>query len=187
VRHWTDRLPANACSEGRAWARTQPSMRVAWATCLRGDWMLWLAGSLAGGPWSDSRRPLVLAACGCARLALPYVRAGEYRPRLAIETAEAWARGDAGATPQMVRDAYAAAVAAVADADAVAAAHAAYAAADAAAAAHAADAAYAYADADAAAHAAAAAQGARVLAECADIVRQHYPRAPRRARKGETR
>ena len=170
MRHWTDRLPANACSEGRAWARTQPSMRVAWATCLRGDWMLWLAGSLAGGPWSDSRRPLVLAACGCARLALPYVRAGEYRPRLAIETAEAWARGDAGATPQMVRDAYAAAVAAVADADA-----------------HAADAAYAYADADAAAHAAAAAQGARVLAECADIVRQHYPRAPRRARKGETR
>lgn len=42
-----------------------------------------------------SRQALVLLAAACARTALRYVPAGEERPRLAIETAEAWARGEA--------------------------------------------------------------------------------------------
>ena len=41
------------------------------------------------------RRLVVLAACDCAETALRYVPAGEDRPRRAIETARAWARGQA--------------------------------------------------------------------------------------------
>ena len=41
------------------------------------------------------RRRLVLAACACARTVLHLVPAGEDRPRVAIETAERWARGEA--------------------------------------------------------------------------------------------
>jgi hypothetical protein len=42
-----------------------------------------------------AHRALVLATGACARTALEYVPAGEDRPRLAIETAERWARGEA--------------------------------------------------------------------------------------------
>jgi hypothetical protein len=82
---------------------------------------------------------------------------GETRPLKAIETAEAWVRGDA--TPEQVR------------ASASWAAEAAWAAAWASAAAEAAW---------AAAWAAAAAEAARdeTLKTCADIVRQFYPQAP---------
>jgi hypothetical protein len=41
------------------------------------------------------RQELVLAACDCAETALRYVPEGEHRPRLAIETARRWARGEA--------------------------------------------------------------------------------------------
>ena len=76
--------------------------------------MLWLLGRLSGKPESESRKKLVLAACQCARLALPYVKKGEARPLKAIETAEAWARGEAGITLGDVRKAAAAAYAAYA-------------------------------------------------------------------------
>ena len=146
-----------ACPEAIAWADGYGSAEAAWAACERGDWMLWIAGRLAGEPGSDSRRPLVLAACECARLALSIYegrRPGDARPRTAIETAERWARGGDGApTVDEVRTAayaayaYAAYAAAAADA----------AAADAAA--------YAYAD-------AADADGRKVaLAQMADLVR----------------
>src|ERR1017187_81406 len=73
-----------ACSEARH-AADGKSMREVWDSCDRGDWLLWLAGNIA-----IDRKLLVLAACDCARTALQYVPAGEYRPRIAIETAEAW-------------------------------------------------------------------------------------------------
>ena len=110
------------------------------------------------------RRLLVLAACAVARLALPYVARREHRPRIAIETAERWTQGRA--TLEEVRKAAAAAT----DAAAYAANAAAYAANAAAAAANAA------AAADAAAR-------VKTLSACADIVRKHYPRAPRLASK----
>jgi hypothetical protein len=115
-----------------------------------------------------------MAACACARLALPHAKDGA--ARAAIEMAEAWCRGEA--TVEQVRAAYAAADAAAAYAYAAtdAAGAAAYAAAYAAAAA-----AYAAADAaDAAAAAAADAAAARAatLRQCADIVRKHRPVAP---------
>src|SRR3990167_4751259 len=148
--HWSDRLVAlGACLEAVAWARTQPDLPTAWQRCENGAWMLWLAGKLAGEPWSDARRPLVLAACGCARLGLPEWRRhfpDDAGPLHLLETAESWARGT-GATPERVRTAAAASYAYVARV-------AAYAAADAAARAPARAAAYAAADAAAAAAAA---------------------------------
>jgi hypothetical protein len=60
-----------------------------WAECKRPDWLLWWAGQVV------PRQELVLAACDCAEMALRYVPEGEHRPRLAIETARRWVRGEA--------------------------------------------------------------------------------------------
>ena len=135
--HWSEELPKEACTEALLWAREQSTMEAAWAACDRGDWMLWLAGKWCGD--ETQRKRLVLAACECARLALPYVKDGETHSLKAIETAEQWARGADGVSLADVRRAadagYAAADAAAADAyaaDAAAAYAAAYAAADAA-------------------------------------------------------
>jgi len=51
-----------------------------------------------------SRQQLVLIACDIARLCLHLLPKGEDRPRVAIETAEAWARGEA--TRERVIQAY---------------------------------------------------------------------------------
>ena len=93
----------NACSEAVEFAVAYPSLQKAWNACDRGDWMLWYAGKKAGAPESEKRKKLVLAACDCARLALKFVKKGEEGPRKAIETAEAWTRGEA--TIQEVRSA----------------------------------------------------------------------------------
>jgi hypothetical protein len=175
--HWSESLVAmGACAEAVVWARTQPDLPTAWAACERGDWLLWLAGRTCGERGSAAHRRLVLAACACARLALPIWEAqypDDTRPRVAIETAEAWARSDEGVTPGDVRDAAFAAVDAAAAAAYAAAAYAAsVAAADAAAAA-----AYAASVADAAAADAdaAAADCRAVLRQCADAVRAIIP------------
>jgi len=63
-----------------------------WKQCKDGALMLRLLGKAAGPPGSEGRRPLVLAACECARLALPNIRNNENRPLVAIEMAEGWAR-----------------------------------------------------------------------------------------------
>jgi hypothetical protein len=130
----------------------EASPQQLWDTCPHGDWLLWLAGRI-----NIKRETLVLAACDCARLSLVYVPAGELRPLQALETAEAWARGDA--TLDEVNAAAVAARAAAYAADAVAARATAYAA-DAAAVA-----------ARATAYAADAAAVAAVLQQCADLVR----------------
>jgi len=177
----TDELEKlSACKWAVEWVAEQPSAAAAWRNCERGDWMLWLLGRLSGELGSAKRKRLVLCCCQCARLALTHVPAGEDRPRLAIETAERWARGE-GPTLSDVRAAADAADAAYAASAADAAYVAAYA--DAACAAYAAGAA-----ASAAAHAAgdayyaayvASDARAKTLAECADIVREHYPQPPR--------
>src|SRR5208337_2959706 len=91
-RHWSEDLPSETCSPAVAWCLTQPSYEVAWETCNRPEWLLWLAGRLTTDP-----RPFVLAACACARTVLHLVAAGEERPRIAIEAAEAWCRGESAA------------------------------------------------------------------------------------------
>jgi chemosensory pili system protein ChpA (sensor histidine kinase/response regulator) len=137
-------------SDFRRWVEKTPGTPAElWAKSERGDHLLFLAA------WAGiDRRQLVGAACAVARQAFPFVRAGEDRPRIALETAEAWARREPGVTLLQVRTADAAAAAAAADAAAADAA-AATAAADAAAAAAAAAAADAADDAAAAAAAAA--------------------------------
>jgi len=144
-----------ACRDALVWLEDYDSLAVTWEKCERGDWMLWLLGKLSGEPESDSRKKLVLASCQCARLALPYVKLGDERPLKAIETTEAWARGEGKVTLADVRNA--------ADAAYAYAAAAAYANA---AAAYANDAAYD------------ATKRSDVLKQCADIVRKYYPEAP---------
>ena len=185
-----------ACAEARQWAKGK-SFADVWNTCERGDWLLWLCARMIGKDGWPTYKTIVLAACNCAELALKHVKPGENRPRIAIETARKWTKGDA--TIEEVRTAADAADAAAdaADAAAAAAAYAAYAAdadaataaaaaayaadaadaataAAAAAAAYAADAAYA---AYAAYAAAAAATAARIIArnQCAVIVRSTIP------------
>lgn len=84
-----------ACSEAREWAaRVKPkTLYDAWRKCPRGDWLLWFAARVG-----VDRKALVMAACGCARLALPFWEAHDAedrRPHVALETAEAWCRGEA--------------------------------------------------------------------------------------------
>ena len=100
---------ARACGEAIEWAKSHPDPADAWAACERGDWMLWIWGRLRGGePMSDARRPIVLAVCECARLALRYVPDDEGRPREAIELAERWARGGDVSCQELRKAAYAA-------------------------------------------------------------------------------
>lgn len=84
-----------ACDDTRRW----------WDAYERGDRLLWYAAEV-GADYTF----IVRAACACARLALQYVPDGEDRPRIAIETAEAWC--DGRVTIDEVRAAHAAAYAA---------------------------------------------------------------------------
>jgi hypothetical protein len=155
------------------WASTQPSRKAAWARCERGDWMLWIAARLG-----VDRKLVVAAACACARLALPHVPAGEERPRIAIETAEAWCRGEA--TIEQVR---ASASSAAASASAYSAYSAAYSYSASASASSAADAVYSASFASSSASSADAASDfsaadasrTETLRQCADICRRMLP------------
>jgi len=165
----------DACDDALNWVdKNVLDFDAAWKTCPRGDWLLWLAAHVGA-----DRKTIVLAACDCAETALVHIPEGEDRPRLAIETARRWCRGEttiddvlAASDAAYAAAAYAAARAAGVAPDAYAAyAYAAYAADAAAACAYAA---YAAAYAGAAAAAAAdVAVGGRVesLARSADIAR----------------
>ena len=96
-----------ACAEARLWLNTQTDPHVAWEMCERPDWMIWFARRR-----SVERKVLVRIACDCARTALRFVPEGEDRPRLAIEAAERWTRGEATIDEVRVAAAYAAAYAA---------------------------------------------------------------------------
>ncbi len=66
-----------------------------WTTSDRGDWLLWFCSHMIGQPGWPSQQQVVLASCQCARLSLKFIKPTERRPLKAIETAEAWARGEA--------------------------------------------------------------------------------------------
>jgi hypothetical protein len=140
----------SACSDAISWAGDK-TLAEAWATCERGDWMLWL---YVRSKEKDFRK-LTLTKGHCANLAREWMK--DERSRNAVDVSIAY--GNNEATDEQLRAA-AAAAADAADAAYAADAAAAYAAyaADAAAA-YAADAAYAaaYAAAAYAAYAAAAA------------------------------
>lgn len=162
-----------ACDDATEWLGDR-DLATAWRECPRGDWMLWLAASM------PDRKPVVRAACACARLALPYVQAGEMRPLKAIDMAECWVGDDGVATPDQLNlaadAAFDAAYASAYTRSAAFAADAAFRAAaltffDAHALAH--TAAYTATDTANAALYAANAKRTETLAQCADIVRQH--------------
>ena len=174
----------DACHKAVAFVAEQPTPQEAWDNCERGDWMLWYIGKLAGSPSTESRKKLVLCACECARLALKHVPVGEEHPRIALETAEAWARGNASLkeVQAAAKAAWAAAGAAgaawaAAEAAALAAAKAAWAAETAAETVSfvAETAAWAAAKAAKAAETSAWVARFTTLNACADIVRKHYP------------
>ncbi len=169
--HWADALVRlRACADAVAWARQYPDLRAAWAACERGDWMLWLAGRVAGAPGDSSRIPLVRAACDCAELAISGWEArypDDRRPREALVTARRWC--DGAATLKEVRDAAADAAGAAYVTPSAGAYVAASAATNAAVSAFAVFAADAYA---------ASAAYRAPLSRCADIVRHHYPEPP---------
>ncbi|KKL52844.1 hypothetical protein LCGC14_2281380 [marine sediment metagenome] len=170
MRKWTTPIKRlGACEDAVEWASQYKTPEKAWINCKRGDWMLWLLGKLAGEPGSDSRKPLVLAACECARLSLPYVKKGDKRPLKAMEVAEQWAKGEGNITLEDVRAAafYAASYAAsAASSAAYSAASSAYSADSAASSAY------------SAAYSAYSPVRQRTLKQCADIVRKHYPVPP---------
>lgn len=84
-----------ACEEAMVWLKdTKPAtLREAWNTCQRADWMLWLLIKLHPGV----EGPIRHAICDCAETALRFVPAGEDRPQRAIEIARAYADGRATA------------------------------------------------------------------------------------------
>jgi hypothetical protein len=168
-----------ACQEAVTWADQFSDMQAVWDNCERGDWLLWLLGRLSGEPESDKRKQVVFIAAQCAREVLPIFEKcypDDKRVRECIEACEAYSRGEITMKELRAKRsaAYAAGDAYADDAaDAAAAADAANAAVVAAAAGAAADAAYA-----SAAAADAAARGKSMRKRCADIVRQHHPKAP---------
>ena len=100
---WRSLEAIGACDDAVAWCKTQPSLKAARAACERGDWMVWLIARTRGGIGTKLHRAVVLLACASARGALKHVRDGETRPLAAIEITERWARGEEGATIEMVR------------------------------------------------------------------------------------
>ena len=142
------------CRDAIAWVRTQPNRQAAWDACERGDWMLWLLGSLSGKPESQQRKKLVLAMCDCASISLRKEHTVAAR---CISVTRDWAQGSAHITDVRAAAAYAA--------------YAAYGGEVAAYAADAVDAGEVAADAADAVDA--------TLKRCAQIVRKHYPHPPR--------
>jgi hypothetical protein len=179
------------CGEAMVWVKGQSSKQVAWDSCKRGDWMLWILGQLGGKPESPKRKKLVLCAFECVAMAVKYSGSNRTVILRCLRASRAWARGTGN-----IDDVRAAADAAHAAAEAAYAAssatyaatyagEAAYAAADAADAAYAATyaasyAAYAVADAvEIGDEVAYASVRIKTLMKCANIVRKHYPKAPR--------
>lgn len=75
-------------SDAYTFVVSKPDIESAYATCTRSDWMLALV-ALRGAP----NGKLVLAACECIRLSLPFT--SDPRVLDCIETSERWGRGEA--------------------------------------------------------------------------------------------
>ena len=155
-----DRLRGKACDTAVVWLETQPDVETAWASCSRGDWMMWILEQVV-----DTKK---LAACDIEirRTVLKFVPDGEDRPRITIDTYERWAKGEASDEELTIAraagaDAWAAGAARAATWDA------------------------AWYAARAAARAAQAARAAgdaarsAALSDFSDIVRKHFPQAPK--------
>ena len=112
-----------ACYEAREWYASQPDTRTAWETCLRGDWMLWIAAAIG----VDNRK-LILAKGLCANTVRHLMK--DPRSVAALDAAIAYGMGEIDKIPvdtiTFAYDAYDFAYFAVAGDAAVVAAGAAY-------------------------------------------------------------
>ena len=91
---------AGACDALIGWAYMLPdgtTPQQAWDRCSRPEWLLWWAGRHAGPVGSYGRRRFALACCEVTRTVLHMVPDEDDCARIAVETVEAWARGDAWA------------------------------------------------------------------------------------------
>jgi hypothetical protein len=87
--HWSSILPFDhSFKEYALQFKTFPDF---WNNCQDGKYLLFWAEQ----DESISRQQLVYTACQVARLVLHLVEKGEDRPRVAIETAERWCKGEA--------------------------------------------------------------------------------------------
>lgn len=85
-----DALVTAACTDGAKWLMQQPDLNSAWATCPRGDWMIW-AIKREG---KVTRKALCLALCNFFDT-LPVVRGNVEAVRAGAEAwAEAWAEAN---------------------------------------------------------------------------------------------
>jgi len=90
---WRTRTPRFP-EELEKWVASRPEATFydIWDETINPEWLPYLAQS--GGA---TKQEIVFAACAVARLALHLIPEGEDRPRIAIETSEAWAKGEATA------------------------------------------------------------------------------------------
>ena len=87
----------NACREAVEWCSDFGTLQEAWDKCERGDWMLWYLGQTCGATETDSHRTMTACKAACARLVLHIWEAkypDDARPKLAIEAAEKYSRGE---------------------------------------------------------------------------------------------
>ena len=98
-------IDLNACDDAQRWAAGK-SLSEVWATCHRGDWMLWLAARYGDVP----RKTSVAIACDVAEPALKYTT--DPRPAECLAVVRRWLEGEA--TLEEVKAAGAAADAAAA-------------------------------------------------------------------------
>ena len=90
-KHWSHTIPRPACDLALDWARTQPSLEVAWQECWHGDWMLWLLSKTG-----TNRQLLVRAAALCAEPTAALVnKKTEGICLYVVQTCIAWSEGDA--------------------------------------------------------------------------------------------
>ena len=91
-------IQLRACSDAVEWAKNYDSFASAWKECERGDWMLWLCGTMQGKKGWPSQEEIVLVECDCAELVLPIYEKqypNDSRIRDCIETTRQWAKGEA--------------------------------------------------------------------------------------------
>lgn len=154
-------IELNACQKAIDYAEQFKTLQITWDKCERGDWMLWLLGKQ-----DKNRKKLVLTTCQCARLSLKFVPKKEKRPLRTIETVEKWANNVEGVSLEHVKKAVSPPTT-----DAT------YAANNAASVTFATDYSAAFAAANAAANAADNIVDKKlILKQCADIVREYYPK-----------
>ena len=80
----------DSCAKVKKWAKRK-TLAEAWADCEKADWMLRLAGKMAGQDGWPTKYEIVRCAALCAETVLYLVPEGETRPRAAIDAALAWA------------------------------------------------------------------------------------------------